>query len=271
MGELNFYEILGVATTATQDQIRRAYIELASKYHPDRNPDDEEAARKFTQVNEAYRVLSNPDSRYAYDLEIGISPEKEEIIPVSRRIEAAPVTGTLAGDYLEEIAGSLPLPRLVKSKEGTYRLVGLDNPKMDKAYRLGLFSVGRLESLGRHNFFRKGLELLKQEEYEPAAAYFEELTFVDPQNILTQFLLGCCYEGMKRPFEAITQYQIALHIASKKKYACLPIREALITLYLSINRFDDAERECRLVKSQGLTSTIASQALSTIRKIKERG
>lgn len=267
MGESNFYKILEVSTSATQDQIRLAYIDLASKYHPDRNPGNKEALEKFTRIAEAYRVLSNPDSRYAYDLEIGITPEKEEVIPVTRRIEASPVTGSRAGDYLEEIAGGIPLPRLVKGKGDLYRLIGLDNPQMDTAYRKGLFSIGTLETSGRHDFFEKGIALFQQQEYEQAAAYFEELVFFDSRNILTRFLLGCCYEGLKQPFDAITQYKTALNIASKRKLFCLPIRETLIILYLRINRFDDVERECRLIKSYGLASTIADQALSTIGKI----
>jgi len=64
---LNYYEILGVSKNATQEEIKRAYVRLARRYHPDRNPDDEEAERKFREASEAYEVLSDPEKRKLYD------------------------------------------------------------------------------------------------------------------------------------------------------------------------------------------------------------
>jgi molecular chaperone DnaJ len=63
----DYYEVLGVAKDATADQIKSAYRKLAMKYHPDRNPDNPEAKEKFTEISEAYEVLSNPEKRQAYD------------------------------------------------------------------------------------------------------------------------------------------------------------------------------------------------------------
>jgi curved DNA-binding protein CbpA len=63
----NYYEILGVPNDATPDQIKDAYRKLARKYHPDLNPNDKGATRKFQEVNEANEVLSDPQKRKAYD------------------------------------------------------------------------------------------------------------------------------------------------------------------------------------------------------------
>ena len=63
----DYYEVLGVEKTATADQIKSAYRKLAMKYHPDRNPDNPEAKEKFTEISEAYEVLSNPEKRQRYD------------------------------------------------------------------------------------------------------------------------------------------------------------------------------------------------------------
>ena len=63
----DYYEVLGVAKTATADEIKSAYRKLAMKYHPDRNPDNPEAKEKFTEVSEAYEVLSNTEKRQRYD------------------------------------------------------------------------------------------------------------------------------------------------------------------------------------------------------------
>jgi curved DNA-binding protein len=67
MDFIDYYKILGVSKTATQDEIRTAYRKLARKHHPDLNPNDKEANRKFQQINEANEVLSDPEKRKKYD------------------------------------------------------------------------------------------------------------------------------------------------------------------------------------------------------------
>src|SRR5678816_71421 len=67
MDFVDYYKTLGLDKNATEDDIRKAYRKLARKYHPDLNPNDKEANKKFQQINEANEVLGDPDKRKKYD------------------------------------------------------------------------------------------------------------------------------------------------------------------------------------------------------------
>jgi molecular chaperone DnaJ len=67
MMKKDYYEILGVEKDSAKADVEKAYRKLALKYHPDRNPDDDTSSKKFTEVTEAYEVLSDDDKRTQYD------------------------------------------------------------------------------------------------------------------------------------------------------------------------------------------------------------
>ncbi len=67
MDFVDYYNILGVQKNASEDDIKKAYRKLARKYHPDVNPNNAEANKKFQQINEANEVLSDPEKRKKYD------------------------------------------------------------------------------------------------------------------------------------------------------------------------------------------------------------
>ena len=63
----NYYDILGVSQSATQDEIKKSFRNLALRYHPDKNRNSEESNQKFMKIIEAYEVLSNEQARRIYD------------------------------------------------------------------------------------------------------------------------------------------------------------------------------------------------------------
>jgi curved DNA-binding protein len=67
MNYIDYYKTLGLKKNATESEIKKAYRKLARKYHPDLNPEDKTAEKKFKEINEANEVLSNPENRKKYD------------------------------------------------------------------------------------------------------------------------------------------------------------------------------------------------------------
>lgn len=77
MSKKDYYEVLGVSKTASEDEIKKSYRKLAKQYHPDKNPDDKEAETKFKEISEAYEHLSNQEKRNKYD-QFGHNPGHQQ-------------------------------------------------------------------------------------------------------------------------------------------------------------------------------------------------
>ena len=67
MSKKDYYDLLGVSREADSAALKSAYRKLAMQYHPDKNPGDSEAEKKFKEISEAYEILSNDEKRQAYD------------------------------------------------------------------------------------------------------------------------------------------------------------------------------------------------------------
>jgi len=66
----NYYQILGLKNTATNEEIKKAYRELAIQFHPDKNPNNKESEEKFKSIAEANEILSNPTKRAVFDQQL---------------------------------------------------------------------------------------------------------------------------------------------------------------------------------------------------------
>src|SRR5215212_2335303 len=67
MAQQDYYAVLGVPASATQDELKKQYRKLAAKHHPDKNPNDPKAAERFKDISEAYQVLGDAERRKQYD------------------------------------------------------------------------------------------------------------------------------------------------------------------------------------------------------------
>ncbi len=94
----DYYEVLGVARESSADELKAAYRKLAMQHHPDRNPDDPEAERRFKEVSEAYHVLGDPERRAQYDRFGRMQPgQVPDFIDVSEMFDS--VLGDLLSNF----------------------------------------------------------------------------------------------------------------------------------------------------------------------------
>merc|ERR1712156_887414 len=130
----DFYAILGVERTAGQGQIKQAYRKKAIKFHPDKNPGNEEAAEKFKELSTAYAVLSDPNKKRQYDLH-GEDGSTNEL--GSLNVEELGTMGRISGALISK--AGIPLPTEITTKvlsaaqhlsQGVTEVPGLEIPKV---------------------------------------------------------------------------------------------------------------------------------------------
>lgn len=102
MSKRDYYEILGVPRNATEAELKKAYRRLAMKYHPDRNPDDEQAEARFKEAKEAFEILGDPRKRAAYD-QFGHAGVDQS---AGGGFSAADAFGDIFGDVFGDIFGT---------------------------------------------------------------------------------------------------------------------------------------------------------------------
>lgn len=102
MAYIDYYKILGIPKTASENEIKKAYRKLARKYHPDLNPNDKVAEQRFKEINEANEVLSNPENRKKYDEYGEHWQHAEEYEKAKQQEQYQRSSGAQYGGYSEE-------------------------------------------------------------------------------------------------------------------------------------------------------------------------
>ena len=116
--DMGYYDALNVSPDATPGEIKKSYMQLARKMHPDKNPDDPEAKLKFQKIGEAYQVLSNEEARARYDAR-GKGLEEANFMDASTFYQMV-----FGSENFEDFVGELQLASLVASMDG-------DEPSMN--------------------------------------------------------------------------------------------------------------------------------------------
>jgi len=151
----DFYKLLGVERTANQGQIKHAYRKLAMKYHPDKNPGDEEAADKFKELSTAYAVLSDPNKKRQYDIH-GEEGSVAELGSVN--VEDLGTVGRLFGALVSK--AGIPVPTEITQKvltaaqhigRGATSVPGFDLPHVE-TLMFGQAISGTVERQSAHFF-----------------------------------------------------------------------------------------------------------------------
>ncbi len=170
-----YYEILGVSRTATPEQIKRRYRQLARKYHPDVAQDKAAAQATFVQISEAYQTLSNPDKRTIYDASLDAEMFRVE----TRR------PSTSGTSYRTTTSGARPRQTTAEAVAEARRL------------------VQQAQDAFIHGQFRLAESLCKRAQG------------LDRRNVQAYIILGDTYKAQNQVDDAIAQYSIAIQLDPK--------------------------------------------------------
>ena len=151
----DYYAVLGVASTATQDEIKKAYRRLAKRYHPDANQNDPKAADRFKEISEAYQVVGDAEKRKQYDdmrrlgafavNDAQMRAELERQRDLIGRITRGELRLTVRSHL--SLAGRRSLPRELPTKVGRNEHIRAD-PRRERARRQAGIAQPRPE--GQH-------------------------------------------------------------------------------------------------------------------------
>ena len=179
----NFYEVLGVPQSATTEQIKIKYRELARKFHPDVAQDKTAGQKIFSQINQAYRILSDPERRAQYNSSLLSEQQQARTAAAQTANKPQPAGSPVA----RPAAGTVPNGTASRPVSGE-----------------GVSSADITRLLAEAD------TALMQGRTEDARAACERILKGDPRNVKALGMLGDALEAMSRRDEAINAYRRAL-------------------------------------------------------------
>ena len=218
----NYYEVLGIPSGATTDQIKKKYRELARKYHPDIAQDKALGQRLFTQINQAYRVLADPDRRAQYNSQLTASSAAKPVTvpsaPVMTRVQTAPphvrptpqtVPAQPQQVRSQQVRSQQVRPQQVRPQQVRPQQPQPVNPQISQAdtgaAQKAQAIAGRLKDADNAIMAGKGIE---------ARAFCVKVLEIDPRNLKALEILGDALVLMGQREDAAVQYRNALQVAS---------------------------------------------------------
>jgi curved DNA-binding protein CbpA len=178
----NYYEVLGVSPNATTQEIKTKYRELARKFHPDLVKDKALGVKVFSQVNQAYRILADPDRRRDYDDQQTAHSSKAKAAKANLRSAAA--SGSTAT---------------------------MTQPHVDRHAARPVLSETQMAQLARS--LNLADNSIMEGQADQARQLCEAVLRIDPQNGRALGILGDAYAALMRKEAAVKAYKLAMEIS----------------------------------------------------------
>ena len=161
MSKRDYYDVLGVSKSVGKDELKKAYRKLAMKYHPDRNPDDTQAAEKFKELSEAYEILSDDQKRQTYD-SFGHDGVNSSF---SSSQGAADAFSDIFGDIFSDIFGGSTGSRSSRGSDLSYSLeISLEDAVFGKSMNIEIPSKERCKGLWNRCSYCGGAGAIRQQQ-----------------------------------------------------------------------------------------------------------
>lgn len=203
----NYYQVLGVNTTAGEQEIKASYKKLAVQFHPDKHGGDPYYEERFKQINQAYQVLSNSTFRKKYDLKLQYGYKASPSSTQKNTKKSAGEDQPPRYSYRK----SKPKPRPTKKSTGTkyygYWLVLI----IGMLATAGGFMYSFMNEYATEKYFTEGEKFYEENAYQAALAKYLDVLQVDPEHSESYERLGDIQSGYLKDYEgALGSYVMAI-------------------------------------------------------------
>lgn len=193
-----YYDLLGVSTNATAGEMKKAYYKKAKLCHPDKNPDDPEAAQKFQELGQAYKVLSDEQLRANYDKHGKSETNENENMDMDPMVFFNVMFGsTLVEPYIGELWIASMADTMLKDDAGGMSMEEFQSMGEEEKFKI---QQARMESMQEENEFKAAKRQVQcAKNLRKRVKSFEEFDYTQPINMgkVDEFKLGCRQEAVE--------------------------------------------------------------------------